>query len=239
MKGIAKHLIAVMLLLGFSCKKPQELDDGRPRIKSVSIAGIPQKDIVFDAARYLITVQLPAVAPEGGLKPAFELTSKTEFLEGLTPDGRFNQACGGRMLKVANDQKTAIYRNTTSYQITFLPAPGCPDPLDGPITYSRDSINVSSLRINVPLKNPFSSFRVYGITLKNVSTGKLFDNTLPPYLTLYLNLCPSEADNRVQVLYDSSASPPPDPGTYEVTIALVCEEGNKRLTFPQPLVLRK
>lgn len=247
LKTTSIFLVLSLATLLLSCEKSKEIDDDKPRIQSISIAGIPDKDIEFIPERYVIAVQLPAVVPKGGLKPNFKLTENTEILEGLTEDGTFEPGlfCGGsalnttnpKTLVVANDKKTAIYRNTTTYQINFKPAPGCPEVLDNiPITYFRDDSSGSSLQIQVPLKNPFSSFKVYSISLKNVSTGKEHDNTLPPYLRdNNLNRCPSGIDNRVNLFY----TVPPGPGSYEVSITMNCGDNQKILTFPQLLVLKE
>ncbi len=234
---LALSLVSLLL----SCEKPKEVDDGRPRIKAISIAGIPQQDIEFIPERYVINVQLPANAPEGGLKPTFKLTENTEFLAGINPDGTFANTCGHFVLKVANDKMTAIYRNITSYQINFSLAPGCPEVIENiPITYFRDSTNASWMRIYVPLKNPFSSFNVNGISLKNLSTSKEHSNILPPYLSQYnLNSCPSGIDNRVGIFFGSYSNGPLVPGAYEVSIYTNCGERQKKLIFPQPLVLKE
>ena len=237
MKTTSTILALSLAALLFSCEKPKELNDDKPRIQSISIPGIPDKDIEFIPERYVINVQLPAEVPAGGLKANFKLTENTEFVKGLTADGTFSSTCGGQILDVANDKKTAIYRNVTSYQINFKPAPGCPEVLDDvPITSFRDGSSGSSLQIQVPLKNPFSSFKVYSVRLKNLSTGMEYDNTLPPYLRdNALNRCPSGIDNLVSLFYISSPVVPP--GTYEVSITMDCGGGEKTLTFSQPLVL--
>lgn len=80
MKAIINALALSLTALLVSCEKPKEVDEGRPLIKAISIAGIPQKDIEFIPERYVLNVQLPAVAPEGGLRPTFKLTDNTEFL---------------------------------------------------------------------------------------------------------------------------------------------------------------
>jgi len=128
MKTLTNLLVLSIFTILLSCEKPKEVDDGRPRIKAISIAGIPQKDIEFIPERYVINVQLPADSPESGLRPTFKLTENTEFLKGIAADGMFKSTCGGGILKVANDKKTSIYRNITSYQINFKAAPGCPEP---------------------------------------------------------------------------------------------------------------
>ncbi|MPR36022.1 hypothetical protein [Salmonirosea aquatica] len=249
MKSTATFLALSLAALLFSCEKPNEIDEDKPRIKSISISGIPDKDIEFIPERYVINVQLPAMVPEGGLKPNFQLTENTEILEGLTPAGTFESRllCGDHSLNtsnpttliVANDKKTAIYRNTTTYQINFIRPLGCPEVLGNiPITYSRDSSNANSMQIQVPLQNPFSSFKVFAIRLKNLSTGAQHDNTLPSYLGDYfLNRCPSGIDNRVSLFYTSSPKVPPGPGSYEVSVTMNCGESQRTLTFPQPLVI--
>ncbi len=243
MKAVILLPTLSFLLLFFSCKNPEVVNDDKPRIKSVSIAGIPQKNIEFIADRYVINIQLPETDPEGGLRPSFGLTENTEFIAGLNPDGTLPFVCvnQGYVLKVANDKMTAIYRNTTSYQINFKPAPGCPEVIENsPITYYRDSTSGASFYIQVPLKNPFSSFKVYSIRLKNLSGGADNDSTLPSYLRQYAyNSCLSGLDNRVRLTYVPSPSPAPKPGTYEVSVVMTCEGGDRTLIFPQPLVIKE
>ena len=88
-----------LVSLLFSCEKPREIDDDKPRIKSVSITGIPDKDIGFISERYIINVQLPATVPAGGLKPGSQLTENTEIPEGLTLDDTVESIlfCGNRL----------------------------------------------------------------------------------------------------------------------------------------------
>lgn len=249
MKATTPLLALSLAAILFSCEKSKEIDDDKPRIKAISIAGILDQDIELIPERYVINVQLPATVREGGLKPNFQLTENTEILEGLTPAGIFESAlfCGGsltntpnpRILVVANDKKSAIYRNTTTYQINFKSAPGCPEALDKPITYSRDDSSGSSLQIQVPLQNPFSAFRVYSIRLKNLATGTEYDNTLPSYLRdNYLNRCPSGMDNRVSLFYTSSPKVPPGPGSYELSITMNCGERERTIIFPNPLIIK-
>ena len=241
MKTTSLFVLSLVALL-ISCKKPKEVDDGRPRIKSISIAGIPQKDIEFIPERYVINVQLPVVAPEGGFKPTFKLTDNTEFIGGLTANGMFDNTCGGRVLKVANDQKTAIYRNITSYQINFKPAPGCPKPVENrSITYSRGSSSSNFMYINLPVTNAYSDFCVSAITLKDVSTGKqhFYGNILN--VSCIGGLC-SSGDNRLGVLFSpgwASDKFPSGPGSYEVSIIISCGGDNRTVTFPQPLVFKE
>lgn len=47
MKTLTNLLVLSIFTILLSCEKPKEVDDGRPRIKAISIAGISQKDIEF------------------------------------------------------------------------------------------------------------------------------------------------------------------------------------------------
>lgn len=238
MKATIKFLAPCLLPLFFSCEKPKEVDDGRPRIKAISIAGIPQKDIEFIPERYVINVKLPADSPKGGLVPSFKLTENTEFIEGLRPNGTFPFTCGHYVLKVANDKKTAIYRNTTSYQINFKSAPGCPEPNGTPtITYVRDSSNAHFMSIFLPVKNSNSQSSVTSITLRNISTGAKYSNAALPWAPS-LGGTNCSVPNTMRVFYSPYWSNPKMPsgsGSYEVSINMTCGEENRIITFPQPL----
>lgn len=241
MKATAKILALSLITLLVSCEKP-EVDDGRPRIKAISIAGIPQKDIEFIPERYVINVQLPAVAPEGGFKLTFKLTENTEFLEGVPPDGKFSRACGSYILKVVNDKKTAIYRNITSYQINFKPAPGCPEPIgDQPIGYLRDSVTAQFKYITLPFKNANSRFSISTVTLKDLVTGQHHSFGPFPWAPSLNGTCGS-ADNRVLVYYSPYYSNPkliPASGSFQVSVSIGCGEDYKTVTFPQPLEVKE
>lgn len=163
----------------------------------------------------------------------------------MNPDGTLPFVCGNQryVLKVTNDKMTAIYRNTTSYQINFLPAPGCPEVIENlPITHSRDSSSAGTFGIGVPLKNPFSAFKVYEVQLKSLAMGTQHYWESPTYLNLTLNRCSSFADNRVKLFFNANYSTPKlpaGPGSYEVTVYMKCGESQRTLTFAQPLVLEE
>ena len=75
------YVITSLTLLGLvqlSCRKPQEVADDKPAIKSISFVGIPQQNVQLDVPNSTITVQLPSILPKEGLKPVMELNERGE-----------------------------------------------------------------------------------------------------------------------------------------------------------------
>lgn len=145
-------------------------------------------------------------------------------------------------MKVANDKKTSIYRNITSYQINFKAAPGCPEPNGArPISYDRDSSNANFMSILLPVKNSNSRSSVTSITLKNIPTGAKYSYAALPWESS-LGGTNCSVPNTMRVFYSqywSNPKTPSGPGSYEVSITMTCEGAYRTLTFPPPLVLKE
>ena len=259
MKTTNRLLALSLLTILISCEKPKEMDDGRPRIKSVSIAGLPAENVRLDPKRYTITIQLPALVPEGGLVLTLELTENTEILEGLTKEGEldFTATCNcdlkgkstdGRIL-IANNQKTATYRNTTNYRVIFLPLQGSvgPNP-NQPISYQygmlKGEVNKSFIYLSLPVRNLYQNPKVISVSLKNRATGK----ALIGYTSFYFNYrcingCYPDLPNRMAVTFLPfldyfTPGPTPGQGAFEVSLRMVQKADTVTLTFPQPLELK-
>lgn len=252
------NLLALSLFtIHFSCEKPKEVDDGRPRIKAISIAGIPAENVQLDPKRYTITIQLPALVPENGLVPTLDLSDNTEILEGLTAGGKldFTATCvcdlkgkntDGRIL-IANDQKTATYRNTTNYRVVFLPPKAPVEPMgELPIAYqygeSKGQVDKNLIYLSLPVRNLYQNPKVISVSLKNRTTGKVF-NGVSSYFNYYcINDCYRDTHNRMAVSfypYEAfSVGPSPGPGDFMVSLKIVQKSDTTTLTFPQPLELK-
>ena len=259
MKAFATLLVLSLLTLLISCEKPNEVEDGRPRIKAVSIAGLPAENVRLDPGRYTITIQLPAIVPKGGLVPTFELTDNTEILEGLTKEGKlyFSATCNcdlkgktsdGAIL-IANDRKTAIYRNTTNYRVIFLPPQGSVEPNpDQPISYQygelQGEVNKSFIYLSLPVRNLYQNPKVISVSLKNRATGKILTGYSNAYFNYRcINGCYPDSPNRMAVTFLPfrdyfTPGPTPGPGAFEVSLTMVQKADSVTLTFPQPLELK-
>ncbi len=259
MKAVAKLLTLSLLTLLISCEKPKEMDDGRPRIKSVSIAGLPAENVRLDPGRYTITIQLPALVPEGGLVPNFELTENTEILEGLTKEGKldFTATChcdlkgktsDGAIL-IANDRKTATYRNTTNYRVIFLPPQGSVEPNpDQPISYQygklQEKVNKSFVYLSLPVRNLYQNPEVLSVSLKNRATGEVITGSTSFYFNYRcINGCSPDSPNRMAVTFLPvqgylTPGPTPGQGAFEVSLRMVQKADTITLAFPQLLELK-
>lgn len=250
MKSTATFLFVGMIVFIFSCKKSQDPDAEKPFINSISFENLPAKDVQFDPQKRTITIQLPAEVPEEGLIPVVELSKNTEIIGGLASNGALDLSafcdCPGYekpkpegKLVLANDARTRTYRTQRSYRVIALPAKGNLEPIgELPITYARSGSSEAFIEIALPLKNLYQNPQLYGISLKNLTTGRDYGYTLPG--DICVNYGKADSPNRMIVSYDKRASVGVDglpAGTYEVTISL--SQNSAPLTFPQPLVIKE
>ncbi len=239
----------------FSCNENEDPSKERPKIESVSFAGIPDKNVELDHRLSRIIVQSPMELPPEGLKPTFKLSRNTEILQGITSDGLLiaSVPCGCRSVdenynkhgagavKVANDNRVGPYRSTRTYSILVLPNKGCPKPIDNlPINYVQDEQNGRGLVwIYLPVSNLYTNPCVNHIILKNLETGERQGNSSIPYLLYYLNGCDYRFTNYMKIRYEIDQRTKLVPGSYEVAVEVGCDSEKSTLVFSQPLVYKE
>ena len=247
MKTSSLFVLSLIVFLT-TCKEKEDPGKERPKIESVSFAGIPDKNVELDHRLSRIIVQTPPELPSQGFKPTFKLSRNTEVIQGLAADGSLNAfppcGCGSfdgnvyaaGSVKVANDNKVGPYQSTRVYNIFFLPNKGCPEPIDNlPITFVKNEQTTrNAIWIYLPVGNLYSNPCVSYITLKNLATGERQGNS--SFLSYYLNACDYRYINRMKVQYEITERNKLTPGSYEVSIEVGCDGEKNTLVFSQPFV---
>lgn len=224
------------------------MDEGNPRIKSISIAGIPAENIQVDPVQYTIKVQLPAIIPEGGLIPIFELTDNTEIQEGLSADGKLDIAgfcsCSYREQNQVSEEHRIVVRhknNATNnnpaslYRLIVYSPEGCLKPIpDVPITYTKEmsSEGYPFFWIQLPVQNLYRKPYIINYFFKNLKTGET-SGISTSSAGFCLNTCGEKSINTLSFPAGSNWKN----GEYEVSLLTICD--TNRIVFPQPLVIKE
>ncbi len=233
-----------LVLLLVSCKN-NEIDESKPLIKSISFAGISDRDVTLDQSRYTITVEVPSVLPVEGLVAKLDLTRNSEVREGITPKGQLDLtafcACGirtgfetGGRLVVSQPQSPNGGRLSTVYSVVLVTPPGCPEPNgDFPVTFTRRTFpnGQDFIYIHLPVKNLYKSTKVNGVFLKNLATGKTQSNLF--FELPCINICDNDSVNRLTVPFDLKLGDGLASGQYEVSIRTTCN--NTPVAFPRSI----
>ena len=228
-------LTAVILSLGlclYACRNPNEIDEGKPAIKSVSFVGVPQQNVDFNRAKSTITIQLPTEL-RGGLVPILELTDGTRVVSGLTADGFVDLAplcyCDdyrgpSATIMVGNTSSVATQRNRKGYLIKIANQ-GPLKVLDSdiPLTFSRKT---GVLLLRLPVENLYTNPRITQIDFTDTATGK---GAAVSADAVCLNTCDSKFTNQIIFKLSTPIGYTLTPGTYKVSIG--------SLDFPQKLVV--
>jgi len=221
-------------LVQLSCRKPQEVADDKPAIKSISFVGIPQQNVQLDILNSTITVQLPSVLPKEGLKPMLELVNGASVVRGLLPDSTISIssfcACNfpsGPFGAVREESAIVVGNSarTTYYRLRIIPPTG---PLkaintDTQFVFSRKT---KLLRMSLPVENLYTNPQVRQIDFTNVATGL---KSIVNADAACLSGCSDKAPNQLFIGLSSPIERTLTPGTYKVTADGV--------EFPQKLVV--
>lgn len=224
-----------------------------PEIKSMTIPGVPDKDISIDHAASTITIRLPSVVPEGGLIPVFSLTGKAVAKvsdgtwpsdQGKLPISHLASCDSGApakpYLQIVDESIKKPYFNTNTYLLLYTKPEACLEPIaDQPIGYK---LGGNSLHVYLPVKNLYGSPRINSLHVKNLDTGITASSVLSD------GICANEgytkiADGNITKIYNFLDAPflmPTDvqfvPGRYKVSIGLDCNKST--IVFPQLLVIK-
>ncbi|GHB52387.1 hypothetical protein [Persicitalea jodogahamensis] len=233
MKTKTALLLLSLGLCLFACKKPQEVVDDKPAIKSISFEGIPAQNVRLDARTSIITVQLPAVLPEVGLKPVLELVNGASVVRGLLPDGTISVSsyCACNYPSGAGTYKDTLAivvgnaAKTTYYRLRIIPPTGPMKAIatDTQFVFSRQT---KLLRLSLPVENLYTNPQVRQIDFINVATGL---RSVVNADASCLSGCSDEAPNQLLINLTSPIELRLTPGTYKVTAGGV--------EFPQKLVV--
>lgn len=252
MKAIAPLLALSLAVLLVACQK-NEIDESKPLIKSISFAGIPDKDVTIDQKLHQITIKVPALLPREGLIPTLDLTRNSVVSKGLTAEGKLDLTrfceCGHAAgldqeskLVITNDP--AITNNpsiATIYSVALVFPSGCPEPnSDLPVTYTRHKSSGGTgsdfLHLHLPMRNLYQSSHIDGVFLKNVATNQTYTNLF--YEIPCINMCDNDSINRLTVPFDTKLIDLPT-GTYEVSIRASCDGGKVPVVFPRRITFTR
>lgn len=232
MKTTIIALLIVLAVCQQACRTPSEPDVTKPAIKSISFAGIPDKDITLDALNHTITVQIPSVLEEG-LKPTLRLTDDAQILRGLTSANTVDLTsfCSCTKNNYAEEPGLAIGNTTTTvnYRLVILPPKGPLKALasTAPLRFSRQT---KFLSMSLPVENLYTNPYIDTIEFTNSATGL---STRIQADGACLNTCKSDAPNQLIINVSTPIERYLLPGTYFITI----NTANGRVNFPQELVV--
>ena len=225
-----------------------------PRILSMTIPGVPDKDIRIDQAASTITVRLPSVVPVGGLVPVFRLSGKAVAKvsdgswssdQGKLPISHLATCDWGApaqpYIGVLDESIRKPYINGNTYLLIYVKPEGCMKAIaDQPIGYKLGDNNI---HLYLPLKNLYSSPRMNSLHVKNLETGVTASSLLTDGVCTNGNYT-EISDGNITKIYnygDVHFFMKPDfqfvPGRYQVSIGLDCNKTT--IVFPQPLVIGK
>ena len=227
----------LLLSLGLciqSCRKPQEVVDDKPAIKSISFVGIPQQNVRLDIPNSTITVQLPSVLPKEGLKPVFELANGASLVRGLLPDSTISVsaycACNFPSASYGpyREELAIVVGNaarTTYYRLRIIPPTG---PLkaintDTQFVFSRKT---KLLRMSLPVENLYTNPQIRQVDFTNIATGL---KSIVNADAVCLSGCSDESPNQLLISLTSPIERTLTPGTYTVSAG--------GIDFPQKLVV--
>ena len=170
----------LLLSLGLylqACRKPQEVVNDKPAIKSISFVGIPQRNVQLDVHNSTITVQLPSLLPKEGLKPVLELVNGASVVRGIQADSTINNELGIRCscnYSPSNIAESSIVVGnairTTYYRLRIIPSSGSLKPLENgvPLSFSRKT---NELVLRFPVENLYTNPRITQLRFINLETG--------------------------------------------------------------------
>ena len=230
-------IITALLLLSLSiylqaCRNPNEIDEGKPAIKSIFFEGVPPQNVDFDRARSTITIELPTNL-RGGLKPALELTDGARIVSGVTADGFVDltplcycQGYQGRSatIMIGDTSAIATQRTRKGYLIKIANQ-GPLKALDSdiPLTFSRKA---KELYMRLPVENLYTNPHITQVDFTNVATAL---KEVAGFDAVCLNTCDNRYVNQLIFRLTSPIEHTLKPGTYTVSIG--------DIVFPQKLVV--
>lgn len=226
MKTVIAAFLLSVVFLQLACQKPTEIAETKPAIKAISFAGIPAKDVHFDAANARITVKLPAIL-KGGLKPVFELTDGTRVIDGLLADNTVDLTTYCQCNKVDGKEITIRVGNQTSTSVYTLNvvATGSlkAQNTDDQLIFSRKT---KLLEMGLPVENLYTNPVVTELKFTNTITGIIVYVSAD---AACLNGCKSMAPNQLTFSISSPIERDLSPGTYMISIG--------DIRFPQRLIV--
>ncbi|WP_428659972.1 hypothetical protein [Runella sp.] len=232
MKNTVTALLIVLAVGQQACRTSSDMDVTKPAIKSISFAGIPDKDVTLDALNHTITVRLPSVLEEG-LKPTLRLTDDAQILRGLTSTNTVDLTsfCSCTKNNYTEEPGLAIGNTTTTvnYRLVILPPKGALKALasTAPLRFSRQT---KLLSMNLPVENLYTNPHISTIEFTNSATGT---STRIQADGACLNACKSDAPNQLIINLSTPIERDLLPGTYSIAISTA----NGVVTFPQRLIV--
>ena len=232
MKVLFAIMLPVMGILLGNCKSSEESVDIMPVIKSITFAGIAEKDVIFDKRNFTITVQLPPIL-QGGLEPTIQLSQDAKVIRGLTTNNMVDLSSFCYCNKGSNKEELSILIGnnliTTTYRLVVLPPKGSikPQLTNVPILFSRQT---QLLSMSLPVENLYTHPSVDNLLFTNVATGL---STRIYADGACLNTCTNDAANALVFHLASPIEKDLTAGTY--AIAIQAKDG--LIHFPQPLIV--
>ncbi|WP_373515112.1 hypothetical protein [Persicitalea sp.] len=239
MKHSANYLAwAALLAFCVSCRTPDPLADGKPRIVSISFPGIPAKDVSIDQKRHVIRVKLPPLLPNS-LRPKVKFVGEA-YLKEVQWYKAFDMEClECRQLQLIDRWPSGNVLAT--YTLEFIPSGPLEIDAAALSSYTDRDLAVGMV-LSVPFKNLHANRLPTQVKFTNLMTGETIvgDSASIDILATQGVALPlfqrgwNEPANRLIINFFNYMKEVV-PGTYNVEFATA---DRKVLKVPQPFTIK-